>query len=537
MALPKKLVSIDIGNEWIKVAYIQRKGKKSHFVFGEKIPTPERAVQDGGLSNLTEMAQLIRNVLDKNQIKEKHVVFSVSSSKIITREVELPHVPYKKLKNIIELNADEYFPVNLAEYCLDFTISEIIETEEGKKIKVNIVAALKKLIQTYIELARDCHLEIVGVDFSGNSMVNFVQYEKYEGTNLFLNIGPESTMVTIVSNGVVKFSRNILFGTQAIHNSICQHFDVDYNAAVALAKERQLLNPNHKDNPYLHSDVTSGMEQILNGVARLIDYYSSRNPNPIEQIYIMDGGSEIAGAQEYISKFFGLTVKKVNGFDNFIINSAGVSVDELHYYPIALGATLSTMNLLPLSIKNKDELQAKKRIPILISILLMVALGAHFYQGYAQYTSLERTKRQIEQDIHGMSDIHAIIEEHKVALEERDFRIKIENMTTTQSDGLLTFIQELERTMPEQGFLSAINVTSEALTMNASFRDEETLAQMLTYLKKQTVTSPNGESLPMFEEVYIPAVNRIGEADSESTIVSAMIQCTYSKQEVTDDDQ
>ncbi len=64
--------------------------------------------------------------------------------KIITREVELPHVPYKKLKNIIDLNADEYFPVNLAEYCLDFTITEIIETEEGKKIKVNIVAALKK---------------------------------------------------------------------------------------------------------------------------------------------------------------------------------------------------------------------------------------------------------------------------------------------------------------------------------------------------------------------------------------------------------
>ncbi len=41
-----------------KVAYIQKKGKKSHFVFGEKIPTPERAVQDGGLSNLTEMAQI-----------------------------------------------------------------------------------------------------------------------------------------------------------------------------------------------------------------------------------------------------------------------------------------------------------------------------------------------------------------------------------------------------------------------------------------------------------------------------------------------
>ncbi len=55
--------------------------------------------------------------------------------------------------------------------------------------------------------------------------------------------------------------------------------------------------------------------------------------------------------------------------------------------------------------------------------------------------------------------------------------------------------------------------------------------------EKQTVTSPTGESLPMFEEVYIPAVNRIGEADSESTIVSALIQCTYSKQEVTDDDE
>lgn len=531
MSLPKKLLSIDIGNEWIKIAYVQRKGKKMHFLNGKKIPTPERAVHDGILSNLPEMAKLIREVLDQNQMKEKQVAFSIASSKIITREVELPNLSQQKLRNIIDLNADEYFPVNLAEYSVDYTVTEVIESDDGKKAKVIIVAALKKLVQSYIDLAELCQLEIVNVDFAGNSMVNFIQHEKYEGTNLFLDIGPESTMVTIVSNSVVKFSRNILFGTKVIHDSICQHFDVDYKEAVQIAKERQLLNPDHKENAYLHNDVTSGMEQILNGVTRLIDYYSSRNQNPIEQVYIMDGGSEIFGVEDYISRFFGLKVKKIIGLRSFIARESHVNMDEIHYYPIALGATLATMNLLPATIKNKDELRAKKRIPILITILLLVSISAHYYTGYARYQSLERDKANIQNEINSMVDIYQVMDEHQLALSEKQFREFIVETTTTKSDEFLVFIEELEATMPEQAFFTTINVSNDGVTMSASFQDEETLAQMLTYLKGLEIIDPEGNIEPMFETVYTPAVTRFGDQDSPVSYVSVTIQCTFTVQE------
>ncbi len=537
MSLPKKLLSIDIGNEWIKIAYVQRKGKKMHFLDGKKIPTPERAVHDGILSNLPEMAKLIREVLDQNQMKEKQVAFSIASSKIITREVELPNLSQQKLRNIIDLNADEYFPVNLAEYSVDYTVTEVIESDDGKKAKVIIVAALRKLVQSYIDLAELCQLEIVNVDFAGNSMVNFIQHEKYEGTNLFLDIGPESTMVTIVSNSVVKFSRNILFGTKVIHESICQHFDVDYKEAVQIAKERQLLNPDHKENAYLHNDVTSGMEQILNGVARLIDYYSSRNQNPIEQVYIMDGGSEIFGVEDYISRFFGLKVKKIIGLRSFIARESHVNMDEIHYYPIALGATLATMNLLPATIKNKDKLRAKKRIPILIGILLLVSIGAHYYTGYAKYQSLERDKINIQNEINSMNEIYDIMNEHTVIMSEKSFRESIEDVTTTRSDISLSFINTLEESMPENAFLTRMYISEGSVEINASFQDEATLAKMLTYLKSLETKSFDGEIEPLFEKVYTPSVNRIGELDNVNSYVAVTIQCTFLRSEVDTNDQ
>ena len=537
MSLPKKLLSIDIGNEWIKIAYIQKKGKKIHFLNGKKIPTPERTVHDGILSNLPDIAKLIRQALEQNHIKEKQVIFSIASSKIITREVELPNLSQKKLRNIIDLNADEYFPVNLAEYTLDYTVTEVVETEEGKKAKVIIVAALRKVIQSYIDLAELCQLNIVSVDFSGNSIVNFIQHEKYEGTNLFLNIASESTMVTIVSNGVVKFSRNILFGTNVIYESIQQHFNVDDEEAVKIAQERQLLNPEHKENAYLHNDVTSGMEQILNGVARLIDYYSTRNKSPIEQVYIMDGGSEIFGVEEYIAAYFGLKVKKITAFNNIVIKAIEIQSDEIHYYPTALGASLSSMNLLPINIKNKDELQAKKRIPILIGILLLVSIGAHYYTGYAQYQRLEREKSNIQNEISSMMDIYNVLDEYQQVLNEKQMRELIVDSTTTKSDQFLAFINELEATMPEQAFMTSINVSNEGITMSTSFNNEETLAQMLTYLKGLVIYDEEGNSSPMFASVYTPAVTRFGDEDSSVSYVAVTIQCTFLTQEEETDDQ
>ncbi len=130
-----------------------------------------------------------------------------------------------------------------------------------------------------------------------------------------------------------------------------------------------------------------------------------------------------------------------------------------------------------------------------------------------------------------MVDIYQIMDEHQLALSEKQFREFIVETTTTKSDEFLAFIEELEATMPEQAFFTTINVSNDGVTMSASFQDEETLAQMLTYLKGLETIDPEGNIYPMFETVYTPAVTRFGDQDSAVSYVAVTIQCTFTVEE------
>ncbi len=527
MSLPKKLISIDIGNERIKIAYINKQKKKITVLSSMVIPTPQNSIKDGVINNKEEISAVIRNALLSEKIKEKNVVFTISSSKIITREVELPYLKPNKLKNVVRMNAEEYFPVDLTDYCLDYTITDIVESEEGKKAKVIIFAAMTSIVDMYVELADLCKLKVVGVDYTGNSVVSFIRNENIEGTNLFIDIGAESTMVVIMHNNVVKFSRTIMFGTKIVNDSIMNHFEVDYEEATKISKERQLLNFGNNENTYLTNDVTSGMEQILGGVSRLVDYYSSRNKNQVEKVYLLGGGSEIYGILEYVDKFFNLKASSLSETKSIINKSKNDDIFNPVYFAAAFGATIETINLLPQHIKNREANRAKQRVPYLLVLLLVVALGAAYYSKYVELNKLNDRKSNIQYEIESMMDIETIKANHMQIQEMKDFRELLETSSTTRSDYLIDLIKGMEKTMPNEVFITNLEDSEISINFDITASDEATVAQMLTYLKAIDGGVYNGEVYKLFSNVYTDSLVRVGDKDAGTSYITCSISCTY----------
>jgi type IV pilus assembly protein PilM len=514
-----------------------KKGSKTIVLDSILVPTPVNSIKDGVLTNKEEIAAVINNALLIDKIKEKNVVFTISSSKIITREVELPYLKPNKLKNIIRLNAEEYFPVNLTEYSLDYTIIDVIESEEGKKAKVIVFAAHIGLVNMYVELANLCKLKILSVDYSGNSIVSYVQNEKLEGTNLFLDIGAESTMVTIISNNVVKFSRNLLLGTKTMNESIMNHFEVDYEEATKISKERQLLSYDNKENTYLSNDVSSGMEQLLSGVSRLVDYYSSRNKNAVEKVYILGGGSEIYGISEYVEQFFDLKTEKMINLKNVVYTNETPNVKTQLYFAATIGATLASINLLPADIKNREAMNARKRLPFLLLILLLAILAGVFYAKTSELDKFKDQKATVESEIESMQDINEIKNEYSRMLEKEAFRRNLNALSTTKSDYILDLIVGLEKTMPTNSFISSLADTEDTLTLEYTVQDEATLGQLLTYLKSIEGGEIDSIKYPLFSDIYTSGLVRTGNPGESLSYVTASIVCSYFKAEVEVDDK
>lgn len=527
MALPKKVLSIDIGSERIKIAHTQRKGKHINLLEGFVLATPENSIRDGVLINKDEISSVIKKALTEHKIKEKNVIFSVASTKIISREVELPDLKGNKLKSIIRLNAEEYFPVNLTEYTLDYTISDHIETEGGKKAKVIVYAALTSLLEEYIQVADLLGLRVCGIDYAGNSVVNFVKNEAIDGVNLFLDFGAENTMVTIMDKNVVKFSRNLVFGTKPIHEVIKNHFEVSFEEAVKMASEKPLLNLDGGEVSYLVHDVTTEVDQILNGISRLVDYYASRNKKGIEKIYIMGGGCDIYNLKEYIEKFFGIKTEKLLSFTNVVDKSkTAKSVNYIHLAQ-AIGATLMEINLLPDSIKNRDAERSKKRIPYLMMILILVAIAALHYMKWSQVNKLEDDIVRVQDEIATLQEIDQIKADLANVTMKANFRSQIEGYSTTKSDSLLRWIDEFEANMPKEAFLLSIDSTETSLLLDVVAKNEETVGQLLTYLKGIVLETTENGDVTLFSDVYLPAITRNGAENDSNSNVTVSITCTY----------
>lgn len=515
MVYPKKCIYIDIGNVQIKLADITRGNKVKINQFAI-VATPEKCLLDGVILDRVRLNDVIKAALKANNFKNKNVIFTISSSKIITREVDFPSIKSKKIKTIVLNNATEYFPVNLEDYVLDYVVTDTVIIEGEKLLKLNLIAALSSLVEEYITLANLLEVKLIGIDYTGNSLTNFLKKEKVEGNSMVLDMGSQSTTVSIMVNGVSKFSRNLSFGTGILLDCIMNHFEVDLDEAIRISKERPLLSIQQDDNPYLSNDVSSAMNQILNGVSRLADYYTSRSTDKITQVYIIGGGSTIFGIEEYIEMFFNLPTQKISHFKCIQDkNTQNFSNFEMYFANI-IGAAYSEINLLPKYFAEKEVVQSRKRTAFLLVLLVAILLMAVYVTQQGKISATQHQKEQLEADIADAQAFQNIKTELAQLTKEADFRQRILDASASSSEHFVEIIETMEQQMPSEVFYLNIADTGISLELDCVAKDKMTVARFIEMLKSMG-----------FSDVYVPTIKEVSTENIEDTYVSFSVSCTY----------
>lgn len=134
-----KVLSIVIGTDCTKVceiSYLRYYKKKGVRVYRSlTFPTPPNTIEDGYIRNREAFGELLKNKLKEGKFKSDKVIFSVTSSKIANREVILPPVKEKRIMEIIKTGATEYFPIDMKDYILSYSILEKNTSNQKEKAK------------------------------------------------------------------------------------------------------------------------------------------------------------------------------------------------------------------------------------------------------------------------------------------------------------------------------------------------------------------------------------------------------------------
>ena len=529
-----RVLSIEIGNSFTKICEIDYKVKKPKVYKVLTVETPEGVVVDGMLQPTQEYADHLVNALGTNGIRTKRVIFTISSTRVASREVQIPNVKANKIEALVKTNANDYFPVDLTQYEIGHYLAGGL-TEEGK-LRVMALAVPKALLDSYYQLAQMCGWEVECFDYSSNSLYQILRDEKSEKVTMMIKIDENSTIVTVLSAGKVLLQRTVAYGVQdAIETMIASGVYAvnDPMSAVERFQKKTCLNRVLHQGDKLWEEnagrwededagnvevtaarqkITSSLEPLIVGVSRVIDFYDSRNSNtPIERTYVTGLGGSFSGMSKLFTNCLERKVHTLSEMDDKIGMSKAIRSTRPAAYISCLGAVLAPVGLIDKSTQKAKGLTvvsgtnytfvsvAVLVLGVILSIAMAVTSLTRYFGTVAENVTLQARVEELQ-------PAQTVYNEYLSAAAQYDKYKYLYEYTENPNENLVEFINELEQILPSSFWTNSFSSDMEGISMSVTVEGKAAAARTILNIR-------NMESI---EDVQISnitdAQNELGES-------------------------
>lgn len=516
----KKAITIEIGHSLTKVCEVDYKAKTHRIYKNFTVSNGGEIINDGVLMPSPEYVENLSSALSANHVKTKQVVFTVTSSKIASREVTIPFVKENRIADVVNANATDYFPVDLSQYQLAYTILGTIgETKGNQQYKLLVMAVPTALLTGYYDLAKALKLEVAAVDYASNSIYQVVKDECAKGKHIIIKIDERASLVMAVEDSVMTFTRNVSYGVEeameTVMNTLCWGEVTSVEQAIRVLQRNECIAP---EAAAVHMPVESGEEEtsagtpaksakesamedvreailpLVSGISRVIDYYASRSAGGgIERILITGLGADFKGLGDLISREVNMPVavlKEAAGW-NLMRNFKNECFSE---YIACVGAAVA-----PLGFKQETEKRGKEKAkqeggakstnwaPVAytvfgVGLVAAAALAVIPMVGYAKMT---KTNMELKSQAGSLEDIIPIYNEYVEVKAQRAVVGAMYEATENRNEEMEEFLGELEDKLPSGVNVISFSSDSQKVTINMRVRTKddagETIEQMRTF--------------------------------------------------------
>ena len=347
------IIGLDIGAAVIKATLV----RGEHVVLWGALPTPPGTIVGGEVADPELLAkalhQLWRQVgfdshLVNLTVSNIHTQFSVISI------VEPTQQRQQRLELVVKTMAETQFsPLPLDELNLDYRELTMRTTDSGggTRLQLQLAAAERKMIDSYIDAFRRTRLQIVSCELGPLAAARAVIYPYHSaGAHLAIEIGAERTRLVVVNASDVLFLRSIEIGGNDFTAAVAGLLGIPF-ADAERVKRLVGLNPD-LGNTELAAEAVSVAETMQETADRLIQgllearraYELRPDARSLEGFSLLGGGSRLQGLGELLSLYLDIPgpapIELRAGLA--IAATDGVS------YATALGAAVSQdMSLLP----------------------------------------------------------------------------------------------------------------------------------------------------------------------------------------------
>jgi type IV pilus assembly protein PilM len=252
------------------------------------------------------------------------VTIGVAGRELMTKNVQLPEVPDKELRDAVELEAEHHIPFGFDEVSLDYHVAR----RHDGVMDLVIVAVKKSKVNEYLAVVEQAGLIPAIVDVDGFALANQFELNHPDASPeavVLIDVGATVMKTSIVRAGVPLFARDIPFGGNQYTQAIADRLHTTFEQA-----ERAKLGES-ADVPW--DAVVPALESVSRELAlevrRTFDYFGSTSPSErIGRVVMSGGAARLRGLPEYLSSTWHIPVEVARPLERVGVDPAVADAAE-----------------------------------------------------------------------------------------------------------------------------------------------------------------------------------------------------------------
>lgn len=556
--MANKVLGIEIGQNLTRVVEIDYKVKNPKIYNMFSFATPPDMISDEGVEVNSIFKAMLQSKLKECHISTNKAIFVLNSARIANREIEIPFVKDNKIKDLLIANASDYFPVDLTQYQLVHEVLDRYGEGDEKKIKLSVLAVPNELIRSYRLLAENCHLTLMGLDYTGNSIKQLMLREIPEEIKVTIKVDETQSILTIMEGDKIALQRVLNYGIgegiEAIQDSELFGEYLSFMEAMDVSRRRTLLLPRFGQEETTEGEqagpdseidsqklaklkeyVTDNLQMLVGSIVRVLDYYTSRHTDKtIERIYLVGMGADFSGLSRLMSNELNQKVVPLQQFEGISLHkNINISNVKMAEFFTCIGCALEPLHIYGgdkygkgFGKGKKDETapdaegsESEESMTGALVIMAVCIVGAIAMAAYGIFGNLmlKADNVTMQSNVDSLAYAQDTADEYNATKAKYDWITKLDNATVSENNNLVSFIKELEQKMPSQIKVISLAASETGLTLSIDVDKKAAVADIISQLRT-------------FDSIEVYSVSEITEETDKETgkaTVNFTVECNY----------
>jgi type IV pilus assembly protein PilM len=240
IAAGKSIIGLDIEPGYVAAVQTSSGGvaveKAAHAMLAPGV------VREGEVVDVETLADVLRKLFADHKLGRR-VRLGVANQRIVMRTLDLPPLgDAKEISSAVRFQAQEHIPMPLEQAVLEHHSLGIVETPDGPRTRVVLVAARRDMIDGLLAATRSAGLRPEGIDLSAFAMIRALYRSGRDAPTLYVSVGGMTNLAVAVGTTCV-FTRVVAHGTEAMAAELAERRELTLEHARGWLVHVGMLTP------------------------------------------------------------------------------------------------------------------------------------------------------------------------------------------------------------------------------------------------------------------------------------------------------